>query len=75
MEEVEDVDDKDFNSEEILTDENNAPSLKYREAPYYIGSDSLQIFTKDFTVKIISKLLNYKFESEKSDHFIWVENM
>lgn len=42
---------KDFNSEEVLTDENNAPSLKYREAPYYIGSDSLQIFTKDFTVE------------------------
>jgi len=45
-----------------------------------IGEDKFEnklesIFTKDFTVKIISKLLNYKFESEKSDHFIWVENM
>lgn len=45
-----------------------------------IGEDKFEdklesIFTKDFTIKMISKLLNYKFESEKSDHFIWVENM
>lgn len=33
------------------------------------------IFNKDFTTKTISKLINFKFESEKSDHFIWVENM
>lgn len=45
-----------------------------------IGEDKFEdklksIFTKDFTIKMISKLLKYKFESEKSDHFIWVENM
>jgi hypothetical protein len=45
-----------------------------------IGEDKFEnklesIFTKDFTIKMVSKLLNYKFESEKSDHFIWVENM
>lgn len=41
---------KDFNSEEILADKNNAPSLKYREAPFYIGNSSLQIFTDGFSV-------------------------
>lgn len=45
-----------------------------------IGEDKFQdklesIFTKDFTLKMISGLLDYKFESEKSDHFIWIENM
>ena len=33
------------------------------------------IFNKEFTIKTISKLIDYKFESERSDHFIWVQNM
>lgn len=43
---------KDFNSEDITQDANNAPSIEYREAPYYIGNGKLQIFTGNkFTVE------------------------
>lgn len=41
---------KDFDTEQIVTDENNKPSLRYREAPYYIGGDSMQVFTDNFTL-------------------------
>lgn len=41
---------KSFNSEEVLTDDNNTPSLEYREAPYYIGDNSIQVFTGNFTI-------------------------
>lgn len=42
---------KDFDTEQILLDVNSSPSLAYREAPYYIGGDSLQVFTDNFTLE------------------------
>lgn len=41
---------KDFDSEEIVTDENNKPDWDYRQAPYYIGEDKVKVFYEDFTV-------------------------
>jgi len=41
---------KDFDTEEVLSDVNNSPSLSYREAPFYIGGDAIQVFTEGFTV-------------------------
>ena len=41
---------KDFDTEEIVDDDNNKPSLSYREAPFYVGDNSLQVFVGDFTL-------------------------
>lgn len=41
---------KDLDTEQVLSDKHNEPSLRYREAPFYIGSDAIQVFTKDFKV-------------------------
>jgi len=42
---------KNFDQEEIVRDANNAPSLKYREAPYYVGNNNLNVYTKDFDIE------------------------
>lgn len=34
----------------VLRDEYNRPSFKYREAPYTLSSDKLQVYREDFTV-------------------------
>jgi hypothetical protein len=41
---------KDFDSEEIVTDDNNKPDWDYRQAPYYIGEDKVKVFYEDFTL-------------------------
>jgi len=41
---------KNFDQEQIVRDANNAPSIRYREAPYYIGNNNLNVYTKDFTI-------------------------
>jgi hypothetical protein len=41
---------KDFDREEFVVDNNNKPSWDYREAPYYIGNNDMNIFYDDFEV-------------------------
>lgn len=42
---------KDDDRNNILSDSNNNPSFKYREAPYHIASDKIKIYTSDeFTI-------------------------
>ncbi len=41
---------KNFDQEQLAIDANNAPSIRYREAPYYIGNNNLNVYTKDFTI-------------------------
>jgi hypothetical protein len=42
---------KDDDRNNILSDTNNNPSFKYREAPYHISSDKIKIYTADeFTI-------------------------
>ena len=45
---------KDFNTEQVLLDNNNKPSLSYREAPCYIGNESINIFTEGFNVDSVT---------------------
>ena len=45
------------NEEEVLRDKFNKPSFEYREAPYTIGKNAVNIFNGDF--KINRVLLNY----------------
>lgn len=45
------------NIEEVLMDAFNKPSFEFREAPYTIGGDAINIYTADFT--ITNTLLNY----------------
>tara|TARA_R100001480_G_scaffold67115_1_gene78649 strand:+ start:1319 stop:1987 length:669 start_codon:yes stop_codon:yes gene_type:complete len=42
---------KNFDQEQLAIDANNAPSIRYRESPYYIGNNNLNVYTKDFTIK------------------------
>jgi hypothetical protein len=42
---------KNFDQEQLAIDENNAPSIKYREAPYYMGNNNLNVYTKDFELE------------------------
>ena len=42
---------KNFDQEQLAIDANNAPSIRYREAPYYIGDNNLNVYTKDFTIE------------------------
>ncbi len=48
---------KNQNKDEILDDEFNSPSFKYRECPYYISEDSVKVYTKDFDISNI--ILDY----------------
>lgn len=41
---------KDFDKEQVVTNENEKPSFEYREAPYYIGGGNINIFFDNFTV-------------------------
>ena len=47
------------NQEEILFDENNKPSFKYRECPYFIQNNSITILTDNFTIDNLG-LLYYR---------------
>ena len=42
---------KNFDQEQLAIDENNAPSLRYRQAPFYIGNNNLNVYTKDFDIE------------------------
>lgn len=42
---------KNFDQEQLAIDANNAPSIRYREAPYYMGDNNLNVYTKDFTIE------------------------
>lgn len=48
---------KNENDEEVLRDKFNKPSFEFRDAPFTIGDDSVNIFNGDF--KIIKVLLKY----------------
>lgn len=41
---------KDLDRNDIMNDEFNSPSFKYREAPYNFAGNKLRVFTKDFEV-------------------------
>tara|TARA_S200002703_G_scaffold148599_1_gene145457 strand:+ start:262 stop:927 length:666 start_codon:yes stop_codon:yes gene_type:complete len=41
---------KDFDREEFVGDNNNKPSWEYREAPFYVGNNKINIFFEDFQV-------------------------
>lgn len=49
---------KEENKNEVLQDEFNKPSFKYRESPYSIGSDQVKVY-KESTTKIESANLSY----------------
>jgi hypothetical protein len=42
---------KNFDQEQLAIDANNSPSIRYREAPYYMGDNNLNVYTKDFTIE------------------------
>jgi len=42
---------KDFDSESYIFDPNNGPSLKWREAPFYVGARALNIITDNFEIE------------------------
>lgn len=52
---------KNQNKDEIISDEFNKPSFLYREAPFYIGNDTLNVYVDDtFTMdKIILDYYRY----------------
>lgn len=51
---------KDFDSEGYVLDANNGPSLEYRESPYYVGDNALQIYTDNFEIEQVH-LSYYRF--------------
>lgn len=42
---------KNQNKDIIISDEFNSPSFLYRESPYYIGDDKINIFVDDFEIE------------------------
>lgn len=49
---------KNQNKDVILTDEYNKPSFLYREAPFYIGNDTLNVYVDD-TFSLSEIILDY----------------
>lgn len=63
----------DLSKEDIVLIDNIKTDLKSLINQDILIQKLKSIFNKEYTIKTISKLTNFKFDKEISDHFIWIE--